>query len=177
MYNTQEFKKELEKVSDWLNKEYSQIHTGRAIPVILDNITIESYGNNLPIKNVASISIEDAKTLRIIPWDKNHIKLIEASMNNSQLGLSVVSDGDGIRAIFPMLTTENRTKLVRLLKERLEESRIRVRKERQTEIDKLSGKTEDEIKRAKDEIQKAVDEINSKLETIFKKKESDLMTQ
>ncbi len=177
MYNTQEFKKELEKISDWLIKEYSQIHTGRAIPVVLDNIMIESYGNNVPIKNIASISIEDAKTLRIIPWDKENIKLIESSINSSQLGLSVVSDGEGVRAIFPMLTTENRTKLVKLLKERLEEARIRVRKERQIEIDKLKDKTEDEVKRAKDEVQKVVDEVNSKLETIFKNKENDLMTQ
>jgi len=76
-----------------------------------------------------------------------------------------------------MLTTESRSKLVKILKEKLEDARISVRKERQVEIDKLEGLTEDEIKRAKEEIQKAVDEVNSNLENIFSKKEGDLMTQ
>jgi ribosome recycling factor len=177
MYNTQEFKNELQKIEDWLSKEYSQIQTGRATPMVLDSISIENYGSYTPIKNVASISVEDSKTLRIAPWDKNQVRLIEGAINEADLGLSVLSDADGVRVIFPMLTTESRSKLVKILKEKLEDARISVRKERQAEIDRLEGLTEDEIKRAKEEIQKAVDEVNSNLENIFNKKESDLMTQ
>lgn len=177
MYNTQEFKNELQKIEVWLSKEYSQIQTGRATPMVLDSISIENYGSYTPIKNIASISVEDSKTLRIAPWDKNQVRLIEGAINEADLGLSVLSDADGVRVIFPMLTTESRSKLVKILKEKLEDARISVRKERQVEIDKLEGLTEDEIKRAKEEIQKAVDGVNSNLENIFSKKEGDLMTQ
>lgn len=174
-YNTQNFKIELKKVEEWLSKEYSQVHTGRATPVVLDSIMVESYGSHQPIKNVAGITIEDPKTLRIAPWDKNQIKDIESAISASNLGLSVVSDSDGIRVIFPMLTTENRTKLVKILKEKLEDARISVRKERQNEMDKLTDLSEDEKKRAKDEIQKVVDESNGNLEVIFAKKETEIM--
>jgi ribosome recycling factor len=174
-YNTQNFKVELKKIEEWLGKEYSQVHTGRATPIVLDSIMVESYGNYMPIKNVAGITIEDPKTLRIAPWDKNQIKSIESAISDANLGLSVLSDSDGVRVIFPMLTTENRIKLVKILKEKLEDARISVRKERQNEIDKLDDLSEDDIKRGKDDIQKCVDEVNQNLEIIFGKKETDLM--
>jgi len=174
-YNTQNFKVELKKVEEWLSKEYGSVHTGRATPMILDSISVESYGAYSPIKNIASVSIEDPKTLRIAPWDKNQIKGIESAINAANLGLSVVSDSDGVRAIFPMLTTENRSKLVKILKEKLEDARISVRQERQGEIEKIGDLPEDEAKRAKDDIQKCVDEVNQNLEAIFAKKEIEVM--
>ncbi len=174
-YNTSNLKAELKQVEEWLSKEYSSVHTGRATPLILDSIMVESYGMRSPIKNVAGITIEDSKTLRIAPWDKNQIKEIEKAITAANLGLSIVSDSDGVRAIFPMLTTENRSKLVKILKEKLEDSRINVRKGRQAAIDGLTDLSEDETKRAKEEIQKCVDESNSNLEAIFAKKEIDLM--
>lgn len=175
MNNIQNFKESLKKIEEWLSKEYSQVHTGRATPIILDSITIENYGSRTPIKNIASITIEDPKTLRISPWDKSQIKNIENAIMQSNLGLSVISGSDGVRVIFPMLTTENRSRLVKVLKEKLEEARISVRKERQNEIDKLKDLSEDEVKRSKDEIQKCVDEANKNLEAIFDKKEIEVM--
>jgi len=175
-YSTQNFKSELKKIEDWLAKEYSQVHTGRATPIILDSIMIDSYGSQMPIKNVASISVEDPKTLRVAPWDKNQIKEIEKAIQASNLGLSVISDGSGVRVIFPMLTTETRIKLAKVLKEKLEDARISVRKERQNEIDRLKNLTEDETKRGKEDIQKCVNEANKNLENIFTKKESDIMS-
>lgn len=174
-YNTTNFKVELKKIEEWLSKEYASVHTGKATPMVLDSIMVESYGSRMPIKNVASISIEDAKTLRIAPWDKGQIRDIESAIMEANLGLSVVSDSDGVRAIFPMLTTENRTKLAKILKEKLEDGRISVRKARQEEMDILTDMSEDEVKRAKDEIQKCVDEANKNLEAIFAKKETDVM--
>jgi ribosome recycling factor len=174
-YNTANFKQELKKVEEWLSKEFGQVHTGRATPIVLDSIMIESYGAFMPIKNVAAVSVEDPKTLRIAPWDKNQIKDIESAIQAANLGLSVLSDSDGVRAIFPMLTTETRTKLVKVLKEKLEDARVSVRKERGNEIDKLSSLPEDEAHRAKDEIQKCVDEANKNLEAIFDKKENEVM--
>jgi ribosome recycling factor len=174
-YNTQNLKAELKKVEEWLSKEFSQVHTGRATPMVLDSIMVESYGMRTPIKNVAGITIEDPKTLRIAPWDKNQIKDIEAAIMAANLGLSVVSDSDGVRAIFPMLTTENRTKLAKILKEKLEDARISVRKERGDEMNKIGDLSEDDKNRAKDDIQKCVDEANKNLEDIFAKKENEVM--
>ena len=175
-YNATNFKSELKKVEEWLSKEYSQVHTGRATPMVLDSVMVESYGQKMPIKNVAGISIEDPKTLRIAPWDKNQIKDIENAILMQNLGLSVSSDSDGVRVIFPMLTTENRAKLAKILKEKLEDARITVRKERQNEIDKLADLPEDEAKRGKEDIQKCVDGSNQNLEEIFAKKEMEIMS-
>ena len=130
-YNFSNFKIELKKVQDFLGKEYNQLNIGRASPMVLDGVSIESYGSHVPLKNVANISIEDPKTLRITPWDKSQIKDIEKAINSANLGLSVATDDLGIRVIFPQLTTETRQTLVKVLKEKLEESRITVRRERE----------------------------------------------
>lgn len=181
LYNFLSFKIEINKITEYLSKEYAQLNIGRASPMVLDGISVESYGSRAPLKNIASISIEDPKTLRIAPWDKNQIKEVEKSIIASNLGLSVTVDGTGIRVIFPQLTTETRQKLVKVLKDKMEESRITVRKERERiwdEIQKLEkeGKmTEDEKFRAKDDLQKVIDEINQKLEEVFEKKEKEVM--
>jgi ribosome recycling factor len=121
--------------------------------------------------------VEDARTLRVVLWDKTVIKDVEKSITAANLGLSVAVDGDGMRVIFPALTTENRTKLVKILKERLEEARISVRKERESALSELktADLPEDDERRAKDEIQKRVDTANEKLESIFANKETEMM--
>ncbi len=155
-YNFSNFKIELKKIEEFLSKEYGQLNIGRASPMVLDGIRVESYGLPISLKNMASVSIEDPKTLRIAPWDKNQIKDIEKAIFGSNLGLSIATDDLGIRVIFPQLTTESRQTLVKLLKEKLEESKITVRKERERiwdEIQKLEkeGKmTEDQKFRAKE---------------------------
>jgi len=180
-YNFSNFKLELKKIDDFLGKEYSQLSTGRASPMVLDGISVESYGSMQSIKNVASVSIEDPKTLRVAPWDKNHIKPIEKAIMIADLGLSVATDDSGIRVIFPQLTTETRQKLVKVLKEKLEEARITVRRERGSIWDEIQkqereGKmTEDERNRAKDELQKVIDDINKTLEATFEKKEKEVL--
>jgi ribosome recycling factor len=180
-YNFSNFKKEIKKVEEFLSKEYSQLNIGRASPMVLDGINVESYGSFVPLKNVASVSIEDPKTLRIAPWDKTQIKGIEKAIVGSNLGLSVATDDQGIRVIFPQLTTETRQTLVRVLKEKLEESRISVRREREAvmediETQEKEGKmTEDDRFRAKEELQKIINETNNNLEAIFEKKEHEVM--
>ncbi len=181
MYNFTNFKNELKKVEEFLSKEYRELNSGRASPLVLDSISVETYGAYQPIKNVASINIEDPKTLRIAPWDKNQIKAIEKAVLIADLGLSVSTDEAGLRVIFPQLTTETRQKLVKVLKEKLEDSRITVRRERGNiweEIQKLEKEgamTEDERDRSKEELQKVVDEVNANLENIFEKKEKEVM--
>jgi len=180
-YNFLPFKGELKKIEEFLNKEYRELNIGRASPMVLDSIMVSSYGSFMPIKNVANISIEDPKTLRIAPWDKSQIKEIEKAIVSSNIGLSVATDDAGIRVIFPQLTTESRQNLVKILKEKLEEQRIAVRRERENVWNDVQAKekegkmTEDEKFRAKDELQKIVDETNKNLEAIFMKKEQEVM--
>lgn len=176
-YNIAQFKQELKKVEEWLMKEYSQVHTGRATPMLLDSVMVESYGQKMPLKNVASVVIEDPKILRIAPWDKSLVKEVERAIASSNLGLSLAVDSDGLRAIFPMLTGERRAQLVKLLKEKLEDARISVRKEREaalSDMKSLELPKDDEF-RVKEDIQKVVDEVNSSLEAIFDKKENEVM--
>jgi len=181
-YNFSQFKTDLKRVEDRLAKEYGSIHTGRASPMILDSVIVESYGSHQPLKNVASINIEDARTLRVAPWDKNQIKAIEKAIIASNLGLSVALDDAGARVIFPQLTTETRTSLVKVLKERLEESRINVRQERDKVWNDVQAKekdgklTEDEKFKAKEELQKVIDAANKNLENLFEKKEKEIMS-
>ncbi len=180
-YNFSNFKAELKKVQDFLAKEYTQLNIGRASPLVLDGVSVESYGSRVPLKNVANISIEDPKTLRIAPWDKGQVKDIEKAITAANLGLSVATDDLGIRVIFPQLTTENRQSLAKVLKERLEEARITVRREREivwkdVETKEKEAKlTEDEKFRAKDDLQKIIDEVNNNLEASFEKKQKEVM--
>ena len=180
-YNFSDFKVKLKKVEEFLSKEYSQLSTGRASPMVLDSVSVEVYGAYQSIKNIASISIEDPKTLRIAPWDKNQVKMIEKAILTADLGLSVATDENGIRVIFPQLTTETREKLVKILKEKLEEARIAVRQEREIVWNDIQDKekegkmSEDDKFRAKEDLQKIIDEMNKKLEAIFEKKEKEIM--
>ncbi len=180
-YNFSGLKAELKKVEEFLSKEYRELNIGRASPMVLDSIMVSSYGSFMPIKNVANIAIEDPKTLRVVPWDKSQVREIEKAIISSNTGLSVATDDQGIRVIFPQLTTESRQTLVKTLKEKLEEQRISVRRERETVWDDVQSKekegkmTEDEKFRAKEELQKIIDESNNNLELIFEKKEKEVM--
>ena len=180
-YNFLNFKTELKKVGEFLGKEYNQLNIGRASPMVLDGVSVLSYGSHVPLKNIANISIEDPKTLRVAPWDKNQIKDIEKAITSANLGLSVATDDAGIRVIFPQLTTETRQNLVKVLKEKLEETRITVRREREriwedVQTKQKEGKlTEDEKFRAKEELQKIIDEANRNLEASFEKKQHEVL--
>lgn len=177
-YNFSSLKQEFTTIEEWLKKEFSQISTGRANPALLDSINVESYGTFQPIKNIASITIEEVRTIRISPWDKGVIKDIETAIRDSGLPLSVTADGAGLRVSVPQLTAESKLSLVKLCKEKLEEARVKVRLVRQSTDKDISEteKAEDDAFRAKEELQKHVDTINGVLEDLFIKKETDITT-
>jgi ribosome recycling factor len=169
------------KIIEWLQAEYRAIQTGRATPNVLDGVAILQYGARTPLAHVASISIEDPKTLRVAPWDKSVIKDIEKAINEADIGLSVSSDEAGLRVSFPMLTTETRQKLVKVLKDRLEESRVRVRALREETNKDIDARAkdgeygEDDKMSYRDSLQKIVDTTNAELEGVFAKKEKEVM--
>ncbi len=177
MYNLDSFKQEAKSAEDWLSKEYSQLHTGRANPALLDGVLVQSYGSLTPLKNTASISIEDPKTIRVIPWDKSLNKDIEKALHEANLGFSISVDDAGVRVIIPALTTETRTKLVKIAKERMEDARITIRKARESTLNDLKDQDlpEDTHSRAKEEVQKLVDTANATLEAFFTRKENDIL--
>ena len=115
-YDFSSFKQKTEETKSWLSSEFSTLRTGRATPAILDSVQVESYGAKMPIRQVASITAEDAKTLRVSPWDQSQVKAIEKAITDANLGLSVVVDEKGVRAIFPELTTERREARMKLAK-------------------------------------------------------------
>ena len=179
-YNFSDLKKRAKNVEDWLIKEYSGILTGRATPSILDNVKIMSYDSLMPISQVASITTEGPKSLRVVPWDTSVNKAIEKAIIESNLGLSVAMDEKGVRVMFPDLTVERRQSLVKLAKQKLEDARISLRKERDLTWDDIQKKeedgsvTEDEKFRLKTEMQKIVDETGKRLQDMADKKEQEM---
>ena len=168
-------------ITEWLKSEYRSIQTGRATPQVLDLVHIDMYGSRTPLAHAAGITIEDPRTIRVAPWDKSIIGQMEKAINDSDLGLSVSSDSEGLRVHFPSLTTETRTKLVKLLKDRLEDARVRVRALREETNKAIDGEAkdgafgEDEQRKYREEMQKIVDQANLELEDIFQKKEKEVM--
>lgn len=180
-YDFSKFKQETKSIEEWLGREFSQLHTGRATPALLDGVTVESYGSKMAIAHVAAISVEDPRTIRISPWDKTQLKEIEHAIAAANLGLGTAVDDAGIRLTFPPLTTERRGELAKIVRAKLEEARIRIRTSRENVWNDVQAKetsgaiTEDEKFRHKDELQKLVDEANNKLEIFSEKKEKELM--
>ncbi len=175
-----EIKKRLEEVTVWLQKEYVGIRTGQANPGLLDSVKVESYGTYLPIQQIGSVGIEDARTLRVSVWDVSQVSATEKAIREADLGVSVVGDSSGLRVIFPELTSERRTQLMKLAKTKLEDARISVRGVRDEEMKELERAFkaaefgEDEKFTKKDQIQKSVEETNLKLESLFTAKEREL---
>lgn len=180
-YDFSSFKNEVLQVYAWLEREYQGINTGRATPGLLDSVMIDVYGSRMQVAHVASIVVEDARTLKITPWDKSQIKDIERGLLASHLGITPNVDDTGIRLFFPQLTEERRKEYVKLIKEKLEDARISIRTEREKIIKDVDGKkkesdmSEDEAFKAKEDLQKLVEEANAKLEGIFEKKEKEVM--
>jgi len=179
-YDFKTLESKLAGAKDWLNREYRGLRTGRATPSILDGITVAAYGSQMPLKQVGNVSIEDARTLRISPWDMGLIKDIERGITAANLGLGTATDSSGIRITFPELTSERREQLVKVAKQKLEEARTTVRLARDEEWksiqeqEKNGEMTEDDKFILKDQLQKKIDACNDELERSFDSKEKEM---
>ncbi|MDO8575143.1 MAG: ribosome recycling factor [bacterium] len=181
-YNFTNFKNKIKEIEEWLKREFSTIRTGRAMPTVLDAVKVESYGAFVGVNELANVTLEDARCIRITPWDLSQSKAIEKAITTLNLGVSVTVDDKGLRVIFPELTTERRTEVVKTAKVKLEESKIKVRKMRDDVmkelqvLEKSGGTGKDDINRFKNDLQKMVDEVNKKLEESFTKKEKEIIS-
>jgi ribosome recycling factor len=179
-YDFKPFEKRVKEIGERAGKELSGIRTGRAAPAILDAVLVESYGTRVPITQVATVAVEDARTIRITPWDMTNAKEIEKAITVANLGLSVGADEKGIRVAFPELTSERREQLLKLAKEKVEELRTELRAARDqvwSDIQKQEKDktlTEDDKFRAKDEMQKRVDAANKTFDSALLRKEKEI---
>ena len=164
-----------------LKHAFARIRTGRASPNLLDGIEVSYYGTDTPLNQVASITVEDARTLVISPWEKKMIPDVEKAILKSDLGLTPASGSDVIRLPLPALTEENRRDLTRQARHEAENARVAVRNIRRDaihmirELVKDKEATEDEAHRAEDEIQKLTDRHIAGIDHALSEKESDLL--
>ena len=179
-YDFKPFDTKVTAAKEWLAREYRGLRTGRATPAILDGVSVSAYGSMMPLKQVATIGTEDARTLRVQPFDAATLKDIERAIAAADLGVGTSSDGAIVRVTFPELTTERRAQLVKLAKGKLEEARMAVRAARDEtwkdiqEKERASVLTEDDKFRLKDELQEKVDNANEELEKSFEAKEKEM---
>lgn len=173
---------EFEKVLNFLETELHSLRSGRAQSGLVEAIPVEAYGSTMEMKGVASISIPDAKTIQIEPWDKNLIKEIEKALIAADLGMQPNTAGTIIRLSVPPMTEDNRTRLVKQLHDKAEHARISIRNIREDvrdvihKMEKDKELSEDEKYRFQEELDKKVKEWNEKIESAAKKKEEEIMT-
>lgn len=174
-------KQRMRKSIDALSNELSKVRTGRANAKLLDHVTVEYYGNQVPINQAATVSVEDARTIAITPWENSLVPVVEKAIMSSDLGLNPTTSGNVIRVIMPPLTEERRKDLVKVVKQEAEKGRVAIRNIRRDanndfkELLKEKEISQDEEHHAGDDVQKLTDQFIQEIETILEKKEKDLM--
>lgn len=173
--------KRMKKSLEALAAAFNKIRTGRAHPAILDSVMVNYYGQETPLKQVASVNVEDNRTLAVSPWEKNLVPVIEKAIMTSDLGLNPATSGDIIRVPMPMLTEETRREMVKQAKADAEHGRVSIRNARRDansdikELLKEKEISEDDQRRAEEEIQKLTDRYIAEVDKLLKSKEEDLM--
>ena len=165
------------KVLDLLKKDISTLKTGRADPGLIEGALIEAYGLKMKLIELATISVLDSQTLIITPFDMSNLQNIAKGLESANLGLSITPDDAVIRAKIPMLTTERREEMVKMLHQKLESGRImarQVRAEKMKQIAKEAGDNEDEKKRREKELQNEVDKVTDEIKAIGEAKKTEL---
>lgn len=173
-----ELNEKMDKAIANLEKRFATVRAGRANPSSLDGIVIEYYGSMTPLKQLATISVPEARQLLIKPFDRGCLKDIEKAILASNLGYNPGNDGETIRIIIPELTEERRRELVKQVKAISEEAKVAIRNIRREGIEAVSKLevSEDEEKGLEKDIQDIVNEYNKKVDSILKEKEQELLT-
>lgn len=171
----------MRKSLEHLEVELSKIRAGKATPGMLDHIKIDYYGTATPVPQVASVTVQDARTLSVQPYESKHIPPIEKAIMEANLGITPQNDGSTIRLSMPPLTEERRKSIVKNVKDLGEEARVSIRNHRRDHNDRLKkllkeGEAEDAVKGAEATIQKITDEYTAKVDTLLTAKEQEIMT-
>lgn len=175
------YKADFDGVADFYKSDIASIRTGRATPALVEDVAVDAYSQKMTIKELASINAPEPRTIVIQPWDKSVLEAIVGGIRKSDVGLAPVVDGELIRLSIPALTEERRRDFVKLLKQKTEDARVKIRRLREDlwgtiqKMEKSGEITEDDKFRGKEDLQKIVDEHNKKIEELEKKKEGELM--
>ena len=167
---------------DHLNNDYSAIRAGRANPAVLDKVTVDYYGAPTPINQLAAVSVTEARTLMIQPWDVSVLTPIERAIQMSDVGINPQNDGKALRMVFPPLTEERRKELVKDVKELAEEAKVGIRNVRRDAVDKFKAMkknseiTEDDLKQAEKKTQDLTDKFVKEIDAIAEKKQKEIMS-
>jgi len=178
---TKDATQRMQKSVDALKDELKRMRTGRAHAGLLESVRVEYYGTQVPIKQTANITVEDARTLVVTPWEKNMVSAVEKAILNAGLGLNPVTAGVVIRVPLPPMTEERRREIVKVVRAQAETGRVAVRTARREALadlkDLLKEKlvTEDEERRGQDEIQKLTDRFVAQIDALLKDKEAEIM--
>jgi ribosome recycling factor len=170
------------KCVEALKNDFSKLRSGRAHPSLLENVMVESYGSMMPLKQVANISIVDARMLQVVPWDKSSVPAIEKGIIGAGLGLNPSTAGTTVRVPLPPLTEERRRDLIKVVREHAENGRVGVRNARRDanqllkDLHKEKEITEDDLRRGEEKIQKLTDETVKEVEALVVEKEKELMS-
>ena len=171
----------MKKSLEALETAFKKVRTGRAHPSILDGVMVSYYGVDTPLKQVANVSVEDARTLAISAWEKSLIPQIEKAIMKADLGLNPATSGDMIRVPMPALTEQTRKDMIKICKAEAEHGRVAIRNIRRDantmlkDLLKEKEITEDEERKGQDDIQKLTDKYVAEVEEMLKKKEADLL--
>ncbi|WP_345808791.1 ribosome recycling factor [Bacillus pumilus] len=174
-------KEKMEKAVQAYGRELATVRAGRANASLLDKVTVDYYGAQTPLNQIASITVPEARMLIITPYDKTAIGDIEKSIQKSDLGITPTSDGNVIRIAIPALTEERRKELVKVVRKYSEEAKVAVRNVRRDANDELkkfekNGEiTEDELRSSTEDVQKLTDEYVAKIDDVTKDKEKEIM--
>lgn len=171
----------MEMAVDYLDETLQHIRAGKASTKLLDGIKVDYYGTKAPVSNVANVSVPDARTIAITPWEKAMFKEIEKAIINSELGITPENNGEVIRLSIPPLTEERRKQLVKQSKTEAENAKVSVRNARREAIEGLkkeikNGLSEDAEKDAEADVQKLHDKYVKKIDAIFAEKEKEILT-
>ncbi|MCH5237518.1 MAG: ribosome recycling factor [Muribaculaceae bacterium] len=174
-------KENMEMAVEYLDDALAHIRAGKASPKLLDSIRVDYYGSKAPISNVANVSVPDARTIAITPWEKSMFKEIEKAIINSDLGITPENNGEVIRLSIPPLTEERRKTLVKQSKAEAENAKVSIRNARRDAIEGLkkeikNGMSEDVEKDGEAEVQKLHDKYMKKIDEVFAAKEKEILT-
>jgi len=172
---------DITKAHDSLKRELTKIRTGRAHPSLLESVRVEVYGSQMPLSQLATVAVPEARMLTVKPWDKTQIKVIEKAIVQSPLGLNPMSDGDILRIPMPPLTEERRKELAKLVKKHGEDTKVAIRKARHDAKDLLSSLekdkqiSEDELQRAEKKVEDLIKDGVAEVDAIVGRKDKDLL--
>ena len=171
----------MDRALDRLKKELARLRAGRANPALLEEVRVDSYGTQLPLNQVATVSVGDARLLVVKPFDRNNIAAVERAINNSQLGLNASNDGVIVRVPIPALTEERRKQLVKQAHGAGEDAKVAIRQSRRDANDLLKKAekdkeiSEDQLKRGLEKVQDLTNSFTASVDDAVKKKESEIM--